>query len=136
MKKVNEVYESTRKFHEYEMKIIKMAGYVSDFYIDRALDTEDFSEISSFLIDYFSGSVGKSFDVGYLVSKYKEFGLDEKVEDLDFNVDEWYRIKYDVVRPEFTTDIPKDKKVNDTIDEMSDEEYLQYMIEKRKNDDE
>ena len=46
-------YEYDRKFEEYEMKIIKMAGYLTDYYIDRAIESDDFSIISGFLIDYF-----------------------------------------------------------------------------------
>ena len=122
-----------RKFHEYEMKIVKMAGHVSDYYIDRAIESDDFSVISGFLIDHFSGDVGKSFDIGYLASKYEEFELNEKVEDLDFNVAEWYKLiyetekmAYDNVKPLSTED--KQKR------EMSDEEYLQYMIDKRKKE--
>ena len=34
------------------------------------------------LIDYFCGS--KRFDVGYLVSKYKEFGLNEKIGNISY----------------------------------------------------
>lgn len=118
--------ELNRKFKEYEMKIIKMAGYLTDHYIDRALESDDFSQISSFLIDYFSGSVGKPFDVGYLVSKYREYGLNEKVEDIDFNVDDWYKIMYEINKP---TEIPDEW---DITKDMSEEEYIQYMIEKRK----
>ena len=116
---VNKKMEYNRKYEEYEMKIVKMAGHLTDYYIDRALESEDFSYISGFLIDYFSGSEGRPFDVGYLVSKYKEFGLDEKIEDVDFNVSEWYKVKYERDSP------------------ISEAEYLQYMIEKRseKNND-
>ena len=42
------------KHKEYEIKITKMAGYLSDYYIDRAIESDDFSDISSYLIDYFS----------------------------------------------------------------------------------
>jgi hypothetical protein len=127
MEQIDNRYEYTRKFHEYEMKIIKMAGYVSDHYLDEAIESDDFSTISSFLIDYFSGSAGKAFDVGYLYSKYKEFGLDEKVEDLDFNVEEWYKIKYEVDRPDFFLEKEVDVK-------MTEEEYLEFMINKRKRE--
>lgn len=113
-----------RKFKEYEMKIIKMAGYLSDYYIDRAIESEDFSDISSLLIDYFSGSVGKSIDVGYLVSKYNEYGLNEKIEDMDFDINEWYKVKYEYYKPV------------DEHNEMSDKEYIQYLVDKRKNDTE
>lgn len=123
---INKKLEYNRKFEEYEMKIIKMAGYLTDYYIDNALETEDFSTISGFLIDYFSGTSGRPFDVGYLVSKYKEYGLNEKIEDMDFNVDEWYKVKYE-------KDSPLAKELEVTI-KMTEDEYLQYMIEKRKSE--
>lgn len=121
--------KNINKFKEYEMKIIKMAGHVSDHYIDNAIDTDDYSEISSFLIDYFAGPVGKSFDVGYLISKYKEFGLDEKVEDIDFDIDVWYKVIYEA---EHNVRVASDE--TKAMIKMSDEEYVQYMINKRKKD--
>jgi len=128
--KMNTKYEYSRKIREYEMKIIKMSGYLTDYYIDRAIESDDFSNISGFLIDYFSGTVGKPFDVGYLVSKYKEFGLNEKIEDMDFDVEEWYKIKYEVDRPEtYNTE-------SEFTIKMSEEEYIQYLIDNRKKDTE
>ena len=124
----NHKIDLTRKIKEYEMKITRMAGYLSDYYIDRALETDDFSKISSFLIDYFSGYMGQPYDVGYLYRKYKEFGLNDKVEDIDFDIDEWYKIKYEIEKPIKTTD--------DSTMSMSDEDYIKYMIEKRKKDQE
>lgn len=121
----NNKIDLTRKIKEYEMKITRMAGYLSDYYIDRALEIDDFSKISSFLIDYFSGYMGQPYDVGYLYRKYKEFGLNDKVEDIDFDIDEWYKIKYEIENP---------VRTNDKTDSMTDEDYIKYMIEKRKKD--
>ena len=121
---INKNNDYARKYKEFEMKITKMAGYLADHYIDDAIDVNDFTQISSFLIDYFSGTAGIPFDVGYLVSKYKEFGLDEKVE--DFDVNEWYKIKYEV-------DHTPIQKEDETTSKMTDDEYIKYMIEKRKN---
>lgn len=128
MDKLNKKLELTRKFKEYEMKIIKMAGYLADYYIDRAIESDDFFNISSFLIDYFSGPAGKPFDVGYLVSKYKEYGLNEKIEDFDFDVNEWYKVRYEIENP------IKESSRWDITKNMSDEEYIQYMIEQRKKE--
>jgi hypothetical protein len=122
----DERLETSRKFKEYEMKIIKMAGYLSDYYLDRSIESDDYSNVASFLIDYFSGSAGRPFDVGYLVSKYKEYGLNEKAEDIDFNVDEWYKIIYEIKKPK------KDPTEYDITKDMTEEEYINYMIEKRK----
>jgi hypothetical protein len=127
MTNLNKQYDLSRKIKEYEMKITKMAGYLSDYYIDRAMESDDFSAISSFLIDYFSGYVGQPYDVGYLYRKYKEYGLDEKVEDIDFNIDEWYKVKYELDKP---TENFLDKETTN----MTDEEYIKYMIEKRKSE--
>ena len=128
MDNINERYELSRKFKEYEMKIIKMAGYLADYYIDRAIESDDFFSISSFLIDYFSGPAGKPFDVGYLVSKYKEYGLNEKIEDIDFDVNEWYKVRYEIEKPK--TEISHWEITRN----MSDEDYIQYMIEQRKKE--
>lgn len=122
---INKNNEYHRKYKEYEMKITKMAGYLADHFIDEAIDVNDFTQISSFLIDYFSGAAGVPFDVGYLVSKYKEYGLDEKVEDLDFDVNEWYKIKYEI-------DHSVIQEEDESTVEMDEEEYIKYMIEKRK----
>ena len=122
---VNEKLERSRKFKEYEMKIVKMAGYLTDYYLDRAIESDDFSQISSFLIDYFSGMVGKDFDLGYLVSKYNEYGLNEKAEDIDFDMNEWYKLLYE--RNIFAPD-PEFEKTRD----MTEDEYVKYLIEKRK----
>ena len=117
-----------RKLKEYEMKIVKMAGYITDYYIDRAIETDDYSVISGFLIDYFSGSyIGTPFDVGYLVSKYKEFLLNEKIEDIDFNIDEWYSLIYE-------KKTQKENTETNLIRAMSDEDYTTYMIEKRQKE--
>jgi hypothetical protein len=124
---VNERMDFYRKSKEYEMKIIKMAGYLADYYIDRAIESEDYSNISSYLIGYFSGPAGNSFDIGYLVSKYKEYGLNEKIEDIDFNIDEWYKIKYEIEKPKPIVDSQYELTKN-----MTEEEYIQYMVEQRK----
>lgn len=123
MNKIYKQVDVVRKLKEYEIKITKMAGYLSDYYIDRAIESDDFSNISSFLIDYFSGSVGKSFDVGYLISKYKEFDLNEKIEDVDFDINEWYKLVHESNQIEV---------VNDVSRVMGDEEYVNYLIQKRK----
>jgi len=120
-------YESSRKFREYEMKITKMAGHLSDYYIDRAIESEDFSIISGFLISHFSGNAGKSFDVGYLVSKFREFGLNDKIEDMDFDINEWYKVKYENDNPALMSD-------SEITIKMDEDEYLQYMIDKRKKE--
>jgi hypothetical protein len=123
---IDEKYDENRKIKEYEMKITRMAGHLADYYIDRAIESDDFSFISSFLIDYFSGHVGKAFEIGYLVSKYKEYELNEKIEDIDFNMEEWYRAKY-----EKDNIIPKELELKM---KMTEKEYLEYMIEKRKSE--
>ena len=125
----NKEYEIGRKVKEYEMKITKMAGYLADYYIDRAIESDDFSNISSYLIDYFSGSVGKPFDVGYLYSKYKEYDLNEKIEDIDFDINEWYKVKYDIEHN--VKELGIEQKHIITMDR---DEYIQYMIDKRKKE--
>jgi hypothetical protein len=127
---IRKKFELERKFKEYQMKIIKMAGYLSDYFIDRALESDDFSIISSLLISYFSGPAGHPFDIGYLISKYKEYGLD-KVEDIDFDINEWYKMKYEI---DINSSIKED--IYEITKEMTEEEYIQYMIEQRKKESE
>jgi len=127
MSNIDKKIEAARKFKEYEMKITKMAGYLSDYYIDRAIETDDFSNISSFLIDYFSGSMGKMYDVGYLISKYKEFELNDRVDDVDFSVDEWYKIKYEIDNQDINFD-------KNSTNKMTEDEYIDYLVEKRKKE--
>jgi hypothetical protein len=133
IEEINKRYEFNRKHKEYEMKITKMAGHLADYHIDRAMESEDYFTISSYLIDYFSGSEGKSFDVGYLVTKYKEFGLNEKIEDIDFSVDEWYKIKYEFEHIENSRELRLTKEENELAD-LKGEEYVQYLIDQRKKD--
>ena len=114
----------TSKYNEYYMKICKMAGYLSDYYLDRAIESDDYSNISSFLIDLFSGN--GSFDIGYLSLKYNEFGLNDIIEDMNFNINDWYKIKYEYDK------LLSDNKTH--IVNMDDDDYIKYMIEKRKNE--
>lgn len=111
-----------RKYNEYNMKIYKMAGHLADYYIDRSIESDDYSDISRFLIDLFSGA--RMFDIGYLVSKYAEFGLNEKIEDMNFDINDWYNIKYQI----------ENDQEHEHFIKMEDDEYLQYMIEKRKKE--
>ena len=114
--------ETDRKFREYDMKVTKIAGYLSDYYIDRAIESEDFSDVSGFLIEKFYNS-----DIVYLLSKYKEFELDKKIEDIDINIEEWSRLKAGEGL------IVKDSEYLKTV-EMTEDEYISYMIEKRKKE--
>ena len=114
--------ETDRKFREYDMKVTKIAGYLSDYYIDRAIESEDFSDVSGFLIEKFYNS-----DIVYLLSKYKEFELDKKIEDIVINIEEWSRLKAGEGL------IVKDSEYLKTV-EMTEDEYISYMIEKRKKE--
>lgn len=122
-------FDKRFKIHEYEMKITKMAGYLADYYIDRAIESDDYSVISGYLIDYFANNTRKTFDVGYLYSKYNEYGLNDKIEDIDFDIDEWYKIKYEA---DNNIDV-SGSNLKRSI-EMTEDEYIQYMIEKRKKE--
>jgi hypothetical protein len=57
--------------------------------------------------------------------------LNEKVEDIDFDINEWYRLKYENDRIDPIKQAPE--IFGDEIVGMSDEEYVAYMIEQRKN---
>lgn len=122
MNKYTNSLETGRKFREYDMKVTKIAGHLADYYIDRAIESEDFSDISGFLIEKFYNS-----DIIYLLSKYKEFELDKKIEDIDINVEEWSRLKAG-------EDIISVDPEHLITSKMSDDEYIQYMIEKRKKE--
>jgi len=110
-----------KKYNEYKMKIVKIAGHLSDFYIDQAIDTEDYSFISGALIDYFLNKE----DVGYLLSRFKEFELDKKIEDIDFNVLDWYRLKEEYLKPS--------KDVAPTANDVN--SYIHNLVEKRQTEE-
>lgn len=126
MKNIEKISALRSKYNEYSMKLYKMSGDLADYYIDRAIELEDYSNISSFLIDLFSGN--RMFDIKYLITKYKEFGLHEKIEDVYFDIEEWLNIKTEL-------DNLKDSKneLEHTI-KMNEEEYIQYMIDKKKKE--
>lgn len=114
-----------RKLDEYNIKITKMSGYLSDYYIDKALETQDYSDISNFLTRYFSGR--DTISVEYLVNKYKNYGLNEKVEDIDFDIDEWYNINYEY-------DFIKNENETSETTSMNIDEYVNYLIKKRQDE--
>jgi hypothetical protein len=127
MNKTEKIFVLRSKYNEYHMKIYKMSGDLADYYIDRAIESDDYSKISGFLIDLFSGS--RMFDIKYLIAKYKEFGLDEKIEDVYFDVEEWINLKNEL-----------DNLIHDSDNEfehvvkMDEDEYIQYMIDKNKKE--
>jgi len=114
--------ELRRKYNEYKMKLTKMAGFLSDFYIDRAIESGDYSFISGVLIDYLlEGHHGPD----YLVQKYRECGLNQKVEDIDFDVQEWYKIKDALFSPD------KQWKIKEGYD-MTEDQLIETLVERRK----
>jgi hypothetical protein len=115
------------KYNEYSMKIYKMSGDLADYYIDRAIESDDYSNISGFLIDLFSGN--RMFDIKYLIAKYKEFGLDEKIEDVYFDVEEWINLKTELDQLIHESENEYNHVVN-----MDEDEYIQYMIDKNKKE--
>lgn len=127
MEDIEKINTIRRKYNEYNMKLYKMSGDLADYYIDRAIESDDYSDISGFLIDLFSGS--KIFDIRYLITKYKEFGLNDKIEDVDFDIKEWFSIKNEL--DELTKKSISD--FNHTVN-MNEAEYIQYMIEKKKKE--
>jgi len=112
--------ESRRKYNEYKMKLIKMAGVLSDFYIDRAIESNDFSEIQGLLIEYFF-----EHSTWQLVQEYNDNELNKKVEDIDVNLGEWERLKYDIFNS-------STKEFRSGTQQMNQDQYIEAMVEKRK----
>lgn len=111
MKTINEIQ---KKLKNLDINRQKICGYLSDYEIDKAIDSDDFSFIGNTLIDYFEEK-----DIGYLLSKFEESGLKDKVDDVDFSLDEWYKVQKELKELEKHQDISKD-------------DYIRKMIEKRK----
>ena len=111
------------KYNQYKGNINKMCGYLSEYFVDKAIEEEDFSFIADALIDYFI-----NMDVGYIVSRYKDLGLDEKFENLDVDVEDWYDIKEEASNGENIPTIPN-------ISERDQNTYIKEMIQKRRNTD-
>lgn len=105
------------RFNNLSVNLKKICGYLADHEIDKAIESEDFSFIWNTLYDYFS-----SKDPGYLLTKFEEEGLKGRVEDVDFSLEEWYRIKEEMLS-EHTQSLS-----------MGKEEYILDLVKKRKND--
>jgi hypothetical protein len=127
MKNMGKISALRSKYNEYSMKIYKMSGDLADYYIDRAIESEDYSNISGFLIDLFSGN--RMFDIKYLIAKYKEFGLHEKIEDVYFDIEEWLNLK-----TELDNLIHDSENESEHIVKMNEDEYIEYMIDKNKKE--
>jgi len=115
--------ELKKKFNNLKMNKLKICAYLADNEIDTAIEQDDFNFISNTLFDYFEGK-----DIGYILTKFKESGLDGKVEDVDFDVEEWQKILQEIKKEEnnFKETLP-DMAIKDK------DEYINEMIKKRKS---
>ena len=120
MKKLNEL---TKKFNNLNINRLKMCGYLVDNEIDKAVESDDFNFISNTLIDYFEGK-----DTGYLLTKFKDSGLEEKVDDVDFVAEDWYKIQEEIKKEE-----AKIRKILPDMHIKNKDEYVNEMIKKRKS---
>lgn len=105
------------RFNNLSMNLNKICGYLADFEIDKAIENEDFNFIWNTLYDYFN-----SKDVGYLLTKFEQSGLKDRVEDVDFSLEEWFKI-IEEIRADHNKGLNMDK-----------DEYIMNMIKNRKSD--
>lgn len=118
MKKLNELL---KKQNNLNVNRLKICGYLADNEIDKAIDTNDFNFIANTLIDYFEKK-----DVGYLLTKFEESELKEKIDDVDFSIEEWDKIQEEIKEERKRID---EQNPNMTLNK---DEYIQQMIKKRK----
>lgn len=99
----------------------KICGYLADYEIDKAIENEEFNFIANVLIEYFDDK-----DVGYLLTKFEDSGLSNKLEEdeVDFSLKEWYDVK---------NEISEELRKNPSKD-LDKDEYLREMIKKRNED--
>lgn len=118
MTKLNDLLKKQNKLN---INKLKMCGYLSDYIIDKSLETEDFNFISNTLFDYF-----KDKDIGYLLTKFDESGLKDKIDDnIELSLNEWNKIHEEIkLERNNQTNVIKDK-----------EDHLQELIKKRKKDE-
>lgn len=119
MKKYDELL---KKFGNLRANREKMCGYLADYFIDEALETEDYGFIWDTIYYYL-----ETKDSGYIATKFDESGLSEKVDDVDFSVDEWINVKNEMDK--------ELEKINNSTPDMnlSKDRYLKEMIKKRRS---
>lgn len=106
-----ETKEIYKRLKALEVNRQKICGYLSDYEIDKAIETEDFNFIGNTLFDYFEEK-----DIGYILNKFENSGLKDKVDDVDFSLDDWYKVQKDLkdIKNQSNKDLPK----NDYVSEM------------------
>ncbi len=121
-----ELEEIQKKYNNLHINLMKICGYLSDYEIDKAIESEDFNFIWNTMFDYF-----KSKDPGYLLTKFEESGLKGKIEDdINFSLDEWFKVQDELKQEEQRL---KDELPNQNI--RGKDEYIMEMIKKRKYND-
>jgi len=120
--KMEKLKELKKKYNNLNVNRLKICGYLSDYEIDKSIDNDDFNFIANTLINYFENK-----DIGYLLTKFKESKLEEKIDDVDFSIEEWNKIQ-----DEIKEEIDKIKKENPDIKNLNKDDYIQEMIKKRK----
>ena len=120
---MSKLEELNKKFSNLNINRLKICGYLADYEIDSAIDGNDFNFIANLLINYFDEK-----DIGYLLTKFEESGLKDKVDDVDFSLEEWYKVQEELEEEEknFKENIP-DIHIKDK------DKYLKEMIKKRKS---
>jgi len=113
--------ELQKEYNRLNINKIKICGYLADYEIDKSIENNDFNFIANTLINYF-----ETKDVGYILTKFKESGLENKIDDVDLSIDEWNK-----VNDEIKKEINKIKKNNPNMN-LNKDDYINKMIQKRK----
>ncbi len=117
MEKLNNLH---KKLNTLNINKMKICGYLSDYEIDKAVESEEFNFISNTLIDYF-----ETKDIGYILNKFKESGLSNKIDDVDFDINEWTKTLEEIK-------IEKERIVSEMPDsELGKDDYISEMVKKR-----
>ncbi len=109
-----------KKQHNLKANISKICGYLSDYEIDKAIESDDFNFVGNTLIDYFEEK-----DIGYLLTKFKDSGLEDVIDDVDFSIKEWNKIKNEIKEEKGRLE-----KINPNMN-LQKNDYVQEMIKKR-----
>lgn len=124
MDKIDKMGDLMKKHHNLKANISKICGYLSDYEIDKAIESDDFNFIGNTLIDYF-----ETKDIGYLLTKFKDSGLEEKIDDVDFSVEEWGKVQQEIKE--------ENRRISEEwerIRKLDKDEYIQEMVKKRKTE--
>lgn len=117
---MEKIKELQKRYNNLNMNRLKICGYLSDYEIDKSIETNDFNFIANTLFEYFEDK-----DIGYLLTKFKDSGLKDVIDDVDFSIEEWNKIQEEIKEEKEILD-----KQNPDMN-LEKDDYITEMIKKR-----